>query len=242
MRSLLVILALLVAAPAYAQERWQDAEANRYWPLKEERVRAYREHDRAAFERILADNFCSMGPDGRRLTRQQYLDAEFGAESAAGVSVETEVTAFAAHRTGSTLVLSYEEFERSLVGENQFVEHLARLDVYVRQGGRWRLLTMTAARVPQAPQAISVSPETLAQYVGVYRFAPNITSTVRIDGARLLEQTTGNPESELTPIGPDLFYAPPDVQARVSFERDASGRVTAQVYRSGDQIFRAPRE
>lgn len=242
MRAFLVILALLVAPPVCAQARWQDAVANRYWPLKEERVRAYREHDRAAFERILADDFSSMGPDGRRLTRQQYLDAEFGAESAAGVSVNTEVTAFNAHRTGSTLVLSYEEVERAQVGENQFVEHLARLDVYVRQAGRWRLLTMTAARIPQAPQTISVSPETLAQYAGVYRFASTITSTVRVDGARLLERTTGNAEGELLPIGIDLFYAPPDVQARVSFERDSNGRVTAQVYRSGDQIFRAPRE
>ena len=242
MRWLLLILAMALASPTYAQGRWADADASRYWPLKEERIRAYREHDRAAFERILADDFSTMAPDGRQLTRRQYLEAEFGPERAAGVSVETEVTTFSARRTGSTLVLRYEEIERSQVGDTQFVEHLARLDVYVRQGGRWRLLTMTAARIPQAPTAIEVSPATLAHYAGVYRFAPEIVSTVRVDGGRLLEQTTGNPEGELIPIGPDLFYAPPDLQARVSFERDATGRVTAQVYRSGDQVFRAPRE
>lgn len=241
MRWLLILFALALATPAFAQ-RWPDAEANRYWPLKEERVRAYREHDRAAFERILASDFTTLAPDGRRLTRQQYLDAEFGAESHAGVSVDTEVTSFSAHRTGSTLVLSYEEIERSQVGDNQFVEHLARLDVYVRQGGRWRLLTMTATRIPQAPPTIEVSGAALAQYVGVYRFAPDIVSTVRMDGAHLMEQTTGNAEGELLPIAPDVFYAPPDVQARVSFERDTAGRVVAQVYRSGDQVFRAPRE
>jgi hypothetical protein len=139
-------------------------------------------------------------------------------------------------------VLSYEEIERSQVGEAQFVEHLARLDVYLRQGGRWRLLTMTAARIPQAPQPIEVSAATLADYAGVYRFAPEILSTVRADNGRLFEQTTGNPEGELIAIGADLFYAPPDLQARVSFERDAQGRVLAQIYRAGDQVFRAPRE
>src|SRR5262249_2110171 len=153
-------------------------------------------------------------------------------ESSAAPSVNTEVTAFSARRTGSTLVLSYEEIERSQVGDQQFVEHLARLDVYVRQGGRWRLLTMTAARIPQAPETIAMSAQRLAEYVGVYRFAPDIVSTVRLDGARLMEQSTGNPEGEMLPIGPDLFYAPPAVQARVSFERDASGRVVAQIYRS----------
>ena len=242
MRWLWLVLAMAFSVPAFAQGRWNDADSNRYWPLKEERVSAYRDHDRAAFERILADGFTTMTPDGRHLTRAQYLDAEFGPESGQGVSIETEVTAFSARRTGSTLVLSYEETERSQVGDNQFVEHLARLDVYVREHGRWRLLTMTAARIPQAPQAIELSPSVLADYAGRYRFAPNIVSTVRLDGARLWEQSTGNPEGELIPIGPDLFYAPPDLQARVSFERDSQGHVTAQVYRSGDQVFRAPRE
>lgn len=242
MRWLLLLLAMIFAGSAYAQGRWSDAESNRYWPLKEERVRAYRDHDREAFEQILADGFTTMTPDGRHLTRRQYLDEEFGAERADGVDVETEVTAFSARRTGSTLVLSYQEIERSRVGDNEFVERLARLDVYVRQGGRWRLLTMTAARIPPAPQALQVNAAVLAEYAGRYRFAPTIVSNVRVEGDRLLEQSTGNPEGELIPIGPDLFYAPPDLQARVSFERDATGRVTAQVYRSGDQVFRAPRE
>jgi len=37
----------------------------------------------------------------------------------------------------------------------------------------------------------------------------------------------------------EVIYAPPNVEARVAFERDASGRVAAQIYRSGQQALRA---
>ncbi len=241
MRWVFVVLAWMLASSAVAQEhRWATAEANQYWPLKEERIRAYREHDRAAFERILADDFVGMSPAGQHQTRDEYLDAEFAADE--GVSFDTEVSGFNAHRTGSTLVLSYEETARGQVGETTFTEHLARTDVYVRQRGRWRLLTMTAVTIPQPPARVDMSAEALAQYAGVYRFAPEIVSTVRLDGVRLVERTTGNEEVELIPIGPDLFYSPPDLIARIEFERDAAGRVVMQVYRSGDQVLRGRRE
>lgn len=242
MRAVIFVLALLSAAPSWAQEqRWPTAEANQYWRLKEERVRAYREHDRAFFEALLAEGFVTLGPDGRRLNRAQYLESEFAEGREAGTSTDTEVRDFNAVRTGQTLVLSYEEVGRTAVGDTEFVEHLARLDVYVRQRGRWRLQTMTAVRVPEAPQVIEVSAERLQDYVGSYEFAPGLISVVSLDGAQLVEQTTGQQRTELMPIGPDAFYAPPDVAARVTFERDAAGRVITQVYSADGQTFRAPR-
>ncbi|WP_395647556.1 DUF4440 domain-containing protein [Terricaulis sp.] len=243
MRSLiLAFMIMLCAGAASAQEqRWATPEANQYWPLKEARIRAYRAHDRAFFEALLTDNFITMGPDGRQLGRGAYLDEAVAIGSEAGASTDTEVTAFNATRTGSTLVLWYRETERTRVGENVLVEHLARLDVYVRQHGRWRLQSMTAARVPQAPAIIAVSAAQLADYAGAYEFGPGLVSTVRVEGERLLEQTTGSSQTELLPIGRDLFYAPPDLEARVEFERGADGRVTAQIYRSGAQTLRAPR-
>lgn len=236
--SLLVMQQTGTAAPA---QRWATAEANAHWYLKEARIRAYRERDRTFFERLLAPNFLSLSPDGRRITRTEYLAAEFGDEAKARPKVETEVEDFTAVRTGAVLALSYRETERSTVGTNVFEVHLARLDVYVRMSGRWRLQTMTAVRIPEAPVRIEVSVAKLREYEGRYAFASDAISVVRVDGTRLLEQSTGNPEGELVPIGPDLFFQPPDLEPRVSFERDASGHVIAQVYRSGSQALRAPK-
>lgn len=242
MRSLLVLLALLWAAPAYAQEaRWPSAEANRYWHLKQERIDAYRTQDRAYMERLLAPGFVGMGPDGRRRTRDAYLAAEFPPERREGPQVETEVSAFTAERTGPSLVLSYDEIERVDVSGQLIETQLARVDTYVLMSGRWRLLTMTAVLLPSAPQTIALSVEQLDQYVGVYEYGPGVTSTVRLIDGRLMEQSTGSPEVEMLPVGPDEFYSPPDLLSRAVFERDADGRIVAQIYRSGTQTLRARR-
>lgn len=238
---LLPLLVSPLASAAEPEQRWSAADANAFWPLKEARVRAYRDRDRAYFERLLTPNFVSLATDGRRVTRREYLEAEFGGDATARPKVETNVEDFTATRSGPTLVLSYRETEKSTVGTNTFEVHLARLDVYVRIKGRWRLQTMTAVRIPDAPERIELPAAKLHEYEGQYAFASDSLSTVRVDGTRLLEQTTGNPEGELVPIGPDLFYEPPDLEARVTFERDPSGKVIAQVYRSGSQTLRAPK-
>lgn len=244
MRIWLLVIAFLVGgvtAVSAQTQRWVTPQANQYWHLKQERIDAYRTRDRAAMDRLLSPTFIGMSPSGQHSTREQYLAAEFPPESAAGPPTETEVTEFNVTRTGSTLVLTYRETERTNVAGQIFEAHLARLDVYVRQGGRWLLQTMSAVRLPEAPRTIEVSAARLADYVGVYQYGPGVTSTVRLADGRLMEQSTGNPEVEMLPVGADEFYSPPDLEARAHFERDASGRVTAQVYRSGAQTLRAPR-
>jgi hypothetical protein len=236
MRATLFLLVLLFAGPSFAQA----PEANEYWPLKQARIEAYRAHDRAFFERVLADDFVGLGPSGQLQTRQQYLDAEFGEGRDEGPSTQTEVSNFAATRNGSVLVLSYSEVERTPVGDNVFTEHLARLDVYIREHGRWRLRTMSAARIPQAPPVIEISAERLADYIGAYEFAPNARSVVTLEDGHLYEQTTGQERTELLPIASDTFYQPPNLEARIVFERGADGRVTTQIYRAGVQDLRGP--
>lgn len=242
MRALLLVLTLAFATAAPAQERdWGSVEANRYWPLKQERIEAYRTRDRARMEQVLAPTFIGLGPDGRRVTRDAYLAAEFSGESTEAPQVNTEVSDFTATRTGSTLVLSYREVEHVNVAGQSFDTALARLDVYVRQSGRWRLQTMTAVRLPQAPEAIELGATELIQYVGTYQYGPGVQSVIRFADGKLLEQSTGSPEVEMIPIGRDEFYSPPDLESRVTFERDARGRVITQIYRSGSQTLRAER-
>lgn len=236
MRAILFALVFAFAAQAAAQE----APQNPYWPLKSERIRAYREGDRLYFEKLLAPDFVSLAPDGRRVTRAQYLDSEFHPGAALGT--ETQVSDFHATRAGDTLVLAYEEVEKTRVGADVFEVRLGRLDVYVRRHGRWLLQTMSAVRIPQAPPAIVVSYERLHDFAGAYLFGPNLVSTVRLADGVLTEQTTGQAETKLVPIAPDTFYAPPDLEARVTFERDAQGRVTAQIYTANGQALRAPRQ
>lgn len=239
--AVLLLLPLTVAAATVAQPPAPAAADDPYWHLKAERVRAYRERDRRFFEQLLAPDFVALGADGRHRSRAEYLDAELGRDSGAAPAVDTDVARFQSQRRGDTLILRYEETEHSQVGTQRFELRLARLDVYVRIHGRWRLQAMTAVQVPDAPAALQLEPAQLDAYVGEYRFGPDIVSVVRRVGSRLLERSTGNEEAELVPIGPDLFYSPADPASRTGFERDATGRVVAQTYRIGTQLLRAQR-
>jgi hypothetical protein len=108
--------------------------------------------------------------------------------------VDTTVGDFSATRSGDTLVLAYNETERSTVGGQTFQVRLARLDVYVRRNGRW-LLQTTRQGCP-----------------------------MRHPGFTCLRN--GWPSTGIYDYG---------------FERDAAGRITTQVYRSGTQVLRARR-
>jgi hypothetical protein len=227
---------LMAAAPA------AEPASEPYFQLKQDRIDAYRNGDRAFFADLLADGFVGLGPDGQFTTKQDYLDRTFHGDQRARLTTETQVSDFHATRHGELLVMTYEEIERTDVGGHVFREHLRRVDVYRLETGRWRLQAMTAVAVPEIPTAIEVPAERLADYAGTYRFGPELVSTVRLDRGMLLEQTSGQAETALIPVGPDTFYATGDIQGRVIFERDAAGTVAAQIYQSGSQKLRAPRE
>ena len=236
MRKALLWLALsAVTVPATA-----EPPAELYFDLKQARITAYKKGDRAFFEQLLSEDFVGLGPDGKLSTKADYLADTFHGDQRQRLATETTVSGFNARYSGDMLVMTYEEVERSKIGDSEYREHLRRLDTYQLQDGRWRLRSMTAVRVPEAPQAIFLPAATLGTYAGSYLFGPGLTSVVRLSGGKLLEQTSGQAEVELIPIGEDTFYAPPDLQARVLFERDAAGKVVAQVYQSGSQKLRAP--
>lgn len=230
-------LALLLALAAIEASNGQPA-SQPFFELKQARIDAYRKGDRVFFEQLLTDDFVGLGPDGRLSSKRDYLASEFHGDQRNRLATETTVEGFNAKKSGDVLVMTYEETEHSQIGVDEFTAHLRRLDTYLFENGRWRLRSMTAVRIPDAPRSIAIEPRKLAEFAGSYAFGPRLTSVVRIEGNKLLEQTSGQAEVELIPIGADTFYAPPDLEARVIFERDPTGKVEAQIYRSGNQTVR----
>lgn len=91
------------------------------------------------------------------------------------------------------------------------------------------------ARAPLAPPVstkvraeIPVAPAVLETYVGVYQLAPNFAITITREGNALYGQATGQPRFQLFAEAPTQFFLK-DVDAQVSFEKDASGKVTRMI-------------
>ena len=87
------------------------------------------------------------------------------------------------------------------------------------------------ARAPLAAPAstkvrteIQVDPAVLETYVGVYQLAPNFAITVTRQGNTLYAQATGQPQFQMFAEAPTEFFLKV-VDAQVSFEKDASGKV-----------------
>ncbi len=91
-----------------------------------------------------------------------------------------------------------------------------------------------AAAVTPAP---AVRPE---EYVGRYPLAPTFVMSVTTDGGKLFVQATGQPQFLLLPAAADRFRVK-DVDAEISFERDAAGKVAALVLHQNGVDQRAPR-
>jgi len=93
------------------------------------------------------------------------------------------------------------------------------------------------ARAPIAPApkvrtAIAVDPAVLESYVGVYPLAPNFALTITREGASLFGQATGQPKFELFAESTTEFFLKV-VDAQVTFEKDATGKVTGLVLHQG---------
>ena len=92
-----------------------------------------------------------------------------------------------------------------------------------------------------APAATgAASPANLGDYVGRYPLAPTFVMSVTTDQGRLFLQATGQSQLLLVPAGIDRFKVK-DVEAEVSFERDAAGKVVALVLHQNGMDQRAKR-
>ena len=88
---------------------------------------------------------------------------------------------------------------------------------------------------------ITVAPDQLAQYEGVYELAPTFAITMRVKDGKLMTQATGQQEFELFPEAKDRFFLKV-VDAQVEFTRDASGKVTGAILHQGGRSTPAPKK
>jgi len=144
MRALALIVALLLApATAFAQMPPDLArEVHEY-------ERAQVEGDRAALERIIADDFILVGGDGSRVGKASHI-AEFTApEMDLQPVVVTETVEHVwpdGAALGGTVALS------GTFGGVPFRQTLRYMDVWALRDGHWRVVYGQATRIP-APAA-----------------------------------------------------------------------------------------
>ena len=87
---------------------------------------------------------------------------------------------------------------------------------------------------------IPVDPKTLPDYVGKYELVPGVIADVQAEKDELWVQLTGQPRFRVYPEAADKFFYKV-VEAVITFERDADGKVQALTLFQGGVERRAPR-
>jgi len=141
MRRLCLIVGLLIAvvSPALAQTKAASTEETilqltRDWLAAEER------HDRAALQKIIADDFQATGPGGNTLFKDDVLPAE-GAQSG-GLSITT--SELKARVFGDTVVVTAHGVQKS--GEKRELRFTV---VFTKRDDRWQMVAGHLSGVPK---------------------------------------------------------------------------------------------
>jgi hypothetical protein len=113
----------------------------------------------------------------------------------------------------------------------------------VRRDGRWQLLGIADALIPQEPTAAKIDPSVLAAYAGEYQWAPTLISKIEPRSDRLLEHLGGGGDAaEWLPETDTTFFVPGEAaggdSSRIIFVKDAGGRVTHYIYRARGETDR----
>lgn len=228
--------ALLVAGMLVTAVQADDAGGLRR--LTERRFLAAAASDRAFYEGLLAPNFLLLDPGAAPRTKSEYLETEFAPGHVPSGAAEIED--FRALMDGDTAVASYTVAESHRIGDQVLVVRSQRVDTYARVAGRWRLQSMAIAEPPWWPAVAAVNLELFDEYAGTYRMPPDTLIIVSNEGGHLMAQVAGGEKSELLPEDETTFFDRTDSpQGRTVFERDATGKVVAQVYRLHGQALRA---
>lgn len=116
------------------------------------------------------------------------------------------------------------------------------IGMILHQNGDRPAPRMSDAEVEAASSqhAVTLSPAKLMEYVGHYQLAPSAMFDVTLQAGQLMVQLTGQPAFPVFASAPDKFFYKV-VDAQLTFQHDASGKITAMVLHQGGRDQRAPR-
>ncbi|HEY8571440.1 nuclear transport factor 2 family protein [Phenylobacterium sp.] len=222
---LIGLVAAGVAGPAAGQDRAGKVQAE-LRALMDDLNAAIARRDRKALEEIYAPEFVWVHAPGyvedratqlRNLTRRDRAPAplpplSFEPPASLVVSGDTAILRTVLQRDGRP----------GAWGST----------VYVRRGGRWRILQMQSTPLPPPRATAALNQVQLGRFAGAYAQENGVTTELRIEAGALHMKAPRFPARPLTPTGASTFVDP--LGNEIAFEVDAAGHVTGYRMRFRD--------
>jgi ketosteroid isomerase-like protein len=128
-------LVLSVAAPVEAKQPKADSDAaisQTLQAMEQAWLNAEKNHDAAAFEKLVADDWIAISPDGQSQTKAERAAEIKTADISSATLGDMKVRVF-----GDTAVVTGTDDEIALKDGKKSIDHYVWTDVFVKRNGKW---------------------------------------------------------------------------------------------------------
>ena len=140
-------LSLLFSAtvPALAKQSKADSDADISQALQAmERawLNAEKNHDAATFDKLVADDWIAITPDGKRQTKAERAAEIIASDIDSATLGEMKVRVF-----GDTAVVTGSDDETTMKDGKKSTDHYVWTDVFVKRNGKWLAVASQTAQI-----------------------------------------------------------------------------------------------
>jgi uncharacterized protein (TIGR02246 family) len=105
-------------------------------------LNAEKTHDAATFEKLVADDWMAIGPDGKTQTKAERAAAISSAKVSDAIMGDMKVRVF-----GDTAIVTGTDDETSTEGGKEVTDHYVWTDVFIKRNGRWLAVASQTALI-----------------------------------------------------------------------------------------------
>jgi len=143
--SLSLLLSVVVLVEAKQPKADSDAAISQTLQAMEQAwLNAEKNHDAAAFEKLVADDWIAISPDGKSQTKAERAAEIKTADITSAMQGDMNVRIF-----GDTAVVTGTDDEITLKDGKKSNGHYVWTDVFVKRNGKWLAVASQTAQIPQ---------------------------------------------------------------------------------------------
>jgi hypothetical protein len=190
--------------------------------------------DRATWDAALAPEAVYIDENGVVFTRADYLKSLDPLPP--NISGHIDIVDYQVHLDGDTALVVHKDDEFEDFHGHSLKASYLMSETWVRRQGDWQLALVHVYVVAKDPPEITLPPAKLAEYVGHYSAAADLTWIIRREGDHLF----GGPEGR-TPLGvesQDVLFVPGHPRERRIFQRTQDGKISGFLWRrEGEDVL-----
>ena len=194
--------------------------------------------DAATLGRLLDDHVTFVNEGGQVATKADIVGS--AGPLPKGIQNHLVQTDFRLQLFGTTAVTSFTDVQTELVHGQTFHAQYRSVEVWLKEGANWRMISSETLALPDDPPSIALSDKQLDDYVGTYSGGPDFIFKIARNGSELVGTLGANPPVAMKAEIRDVLFTPGQPRLRRIFRRDAQGRITGFVSRreGHDLVFK----